>query len=172
MGIPEHLTCFLRFMICIQLYVNQEATVRTAQEKMHWLQFGKTGPRGRVLSACLRDLYAVRFMWNLYAVRFMWNARLDESQARTKTARRNIKSLCYANDTTLLAESEGELKNLWMRVRENEKAHLKDSIQKMKTMASGSITPWQIERRTCGSSDRFYLHGLQNHCRWWLQPWI
>ena len=67
----------------------------------------------------------------------MWNARLDESQARTKTARRNIKSLCYANDTTLLAESEGELKNLWMRVREeNEKAHLKHSIQKRR--------PWHL----------------------------
>ena len=157
MGIPEHLTCFLR-----NLYVNQEAIVRTAQEKMHWFQFGKTRTRGCVLSPCLH---------NLYGECIMWNARLDESQARTKAARRNINSLRYANDTTLLAESGEELKNLWMRVREeNEKAHLKHSIQKMKTVASGSITPWQIERGTCGSS--FYFHGLQSHCRLWLQPWI
>ena len=84
---------------------------------MHWFQFGKTRTRGCVLSPCLH---------NLYGECIMWNARLDESQARTKAARRNIKSLWYANDTTLLAESGEELKNLWMRVREeNEKAHLK-----------------------------------------------
>ena len=124
----------------------------------------KAVPQGCILSPCLH---------NSYAECIMWNARLGESQARIKIARRNIKSLWYADDTTLMAESEEELKSLWMRVREqNEKAGLKHSIQKTNTMASGSITSWQIERGKCGSSDRFYFHGLQSHCRWWLQAWI
>ena len=99
----------------------------------------------------------------------MWNARLEEAQAGIKIARRNINSLRYADDTTLMAESEEELKSLLMKVKvESEKVGLKLNIQKTKIMASGAITSWQINN---GNSDRLYIFGLQNHCRWWLQPW-
>ena len=101
----------------------------------------------------------------------MWNARLDEAPAGIKIAKRNISKLQYANDTTLMPESEEELKSLLMKVKEeSEKAGLKLNTQKTKIMASGPITSWQIEGEK-GSSDRFSLLGLQNHCRWWLQPW-
>ena len=100
----------------------------------------------------------------------MWNARLDEAQAGIKIARRNINNLRYADDTTLMAESEEELKSLLMKVKEqSEKAVLKLNIQKMKIMASGPITSWQIDGETVETvSDYFF--GLQNHCIWWLQP--
>ena len=99
----------------------------------------------------------------------MWNARLDETQARIKIAGRN--NLIYADDTTLMAESE-ELKSLLRRVKEkSEKADLKLNIQKTKIMASGLITSWQIQMGNNGNSDRLYFPGLQNHFRWWLQPW-
>ena len=89
---------------------------------------------------------------------------MDESQAEIKIARRNINNLRYANDTTLMAESEEELQSLLMRVKkESEKAGLKLSIQKLKIMASGLITSWQVDG---GNSDRLYFPGLQNHCRW------
>ena len=95
----------------------------------------------------------------------MGNAGLDVSQARIKTARRNINNLRYADDTTLMAESEEELKSLLMRVKEeSEKAGLKLNIQKMKIMASGLITSWQTDGEKNGSSDRFYFLGLQNPC--------
>ena len=98
----------------------------------------------------------------------MWNAGLDESQAGTKIARRNINNLRYADDTTLMAESE-ELKSLLMK-EESEKVGLKLNIQKTKIMASSPITSWEIDGET-GNSERLYIFGLQNHCRWWLQPW-
>ena len=102
----------------------------------------------------------------------MWNARLDESQAGIKTARRNINNLRYADDTTLMAESEEELKSLLMKVKEEiEKAGLKLNFQKTKIMASSPITLWQSRWGNSGNSDRFSLHVLQNHCGWWLQPW-
>ena len=100
----------------------------------------------------------------------MENARLDEAQARIKVARRNINNLRYADDITLKSESEEELKSLLMKVKEqNEKAGLKLNIQKTKIMASSLITLWQIDGETVEIvSDYFF--GLQNHCRWCLQP--
>ena len=101
----------------------------------------------------------------------MWNAGLDEAQAGIKIARRNINNLRYADDTTLLAESEEELRSLLMKVKEeSEKVGLKLNIQKTKIMASGLITSWQIDREAM-EIVRLYPLGLQNHCRWWLQPW-
>ena len=113
MGIPDHLTCLLR-----NLYVGQEATVRTKHGTTDWFKIGK----GCVLSSSL---------FNLFAEYIMWNARLDESQAGIKIARRNINNLRYVDDTTLKAESEEELKSLLMRVKEkSEKAGLKLNIKK------------------------------------------
>ena len=102
----------------------------------------------------------------------MWNAGLDEAQAGIKIAGRNISNLRYANDTTLMEESEEELKSLLMKVKEeSEKVGLKFNIQKMKIMASGPIASWQIDGETVETVKDFILGGLQNHCRWWLQPW-
>ena len=111
----------------------------------------------------------------------MWNARLDEAQARIKIAGRNINNLRYADNTTLMAESEEELKSLLMKVKgESEKvglklniqkAGLKLSIQKMKIVASGLITSWEIDGETVETVSDSIFGGLQNHCRWWLQPW-
>ena len=102
----------------------------------------------------------------------MWNAGLDEAQAGIKIARRNINNLRYAGDTTLMAESEEELKSLLMKVKEeSEKAGLKLNIQKTKIIASGPITSWQIDGETMETATDFILGGLQNHCRCWLQPW-
>ena len=100
----------------------------------------------------------------------MWNARLDEAQAGIKIARRNICNLRYADDTTLMAESE-ELKSLLMKVKEeSEKVGLKLNIQKTKIMASGPTISWQIDGETMETVTDYFF-GLQNHCRWWLQPW-
>ena len=100
----------------------------------------------------------------------MWNAGLDEAQAGIKIARRNINNLRYADDTTLMAENE-ELKSLLMKVKEeSEKVGFKLNIQKTKIMASGPITSWKIDGERM-ETVRLYFLGLQNHCRWWLQPW-
>ena len=132
MGIPDHLTCLLR-----NLYTGQEATVRTGHGTTDWLQIGKGVRQGCILSPCL---------FNLYAEYIMCNARLDEAQAGIKIAGRNINNLRYADDTTLMAESEEELKSFLMTVKEeSEKAGLKLNIQKAKTMASGPISSWQID---------------------------
>ena len=97
----------------------------------------------------------------------MRNAGLEEEQAGMKIARRNINNLRYAGDTTLMAESEEELKSLLMKVKEeSEKVGLKFNIQKTKIMASGPITSWQIVWGSSGNSVRLYFWGLQNHCRW------
>ena len=102
----------------------------------------------------------------------MWNARLDESQAGIKIAGRNINNLRYADDITLMAESEKELKNHLMDVKEeSEKAGLKLNIEKTNIMASGPITSWQIDGETMETVTDFIFWGLQNHFRWWLQPW-
>ena len=102
----------------------------------------------------------------------MWNARLDEAQAGIKIAGRNINNLRYADDTTLMEESEEERKSLLMKVKEeSEKVGLKLNIQKTKIMASGPITSWQIDGETMETVRDFILGGFQNHCRWWLQPW-
>ena len=99
----------------------------------------------------------------------MWNAGLDKSQAGIKFTRRNVNNLRYADTTILMAESEEELKSLLMKVKEeSEKVGLKLNIQKMKIMASGPIISWQIDGETMAD---FILGGLQNHCRWWRQPW-
>ena len=102
----------------------------------------------------------------------MWNARLDEAQAEIKIAGRNINNLRYTDDTTLMAESEEELKSLLMKVKEESEKFvgLKLNIQKIKIMASGPITSWQIDGETVETVADF-IFGLQNHCRWWLQPW-
>ena len=102
----------------------------------------------------------------------MRNAVLEEAQAEIKIAGRNISNLRYADDTTLMAESEEELKSLLMKVKvESEKVGLKLNIQKTKIMASGPITSWEIDGETVETVLDFILWGLQNHCRWWLQPW-
>ena len=132
MGIPDHLTCLLR-----NLYAGQEATVRTGHGTTDWFQIGKGVRQGCILSLCL---------FNSYAGCTMGNAVLDNSQPGIKIAQRNTNNLRYADDTTLMAESEKELKRLLMSVKEDsEKAGLKLNIQKMKIMASSSITSWQIE---------------------------
>ena len=101
----------------------------------------------------------------------MRNAGLDEAQAGIKIAGRNINNLKYADDTTLMAESE-ELKSLLMKVKvESEKIGLKLNIQKMKIMASGPITPRQVDGETVETVSDFICGGSKNHCRWWLQPW-
>ena len=102
----------------------------------------------------------------------MRNPGLGEAQAGIKIARRNINNLRYADDTTIVAESEEELKSLLMKLKEeSEKVGLKLNIQKSKIMASGPVTSWQIDGETVATVADFILGGLQNHCRWWLQPW-
>ena len=101
----------------------------------------------------------------------MWNAGLDEAQAEVKISGRNINNLRYVDDTTLIAESEEELKSLLMKMKEeSENIGLKLNIQKTKIMASGPITSWQIDGETMETVTDYFL-GLQNHCRWWLQSW-
>ena len=129
MEILDYLSCLLR-----NLYAGQEATVRTGHGTTDWFQFGKGVRQGCIGSPCL---------FNLYAEYIMRNAGLDEAQAGVEIARRNINSLRYADDTTLMAESEEELKSLLKKVKEdNEDVGLKLNIQKTKIMASGPITPW------------------------------
>ena len=102
----------------------------------------------------------------------MRNAGLEEAQARIKISERNINNIRYADDTALMAESEEELKSLLMKVKEEcEQVDLKLNIQKTKIMASGPITSWEIDGETVETVANFILGGLQNHCRWWLQPW-
>ena len=124
MGIPDHLTCLLR-----NLYAGQEAVVRTGHGTTHWFQIGKGVHQGRILSPCL---------FNFDAEYIMRNAGLEEAQAGVKIARRNINNLRYADDNTLMAESEEELNSLLMKVKEeSEEIGLKLNIQKTKIMASG-----------------------------------
>ena len=132
MGIPDHLTCLLR-----NLYAGQEATVKTGHGTTDWFQIGKGVRQGCILSPCL---------FNCYAGCIMRNAGLEEGQARIKIARRNINNLRYSDDTTLKAESEEELRSLLMKVKEeSEKVGLKLNMQKMKIIASGPFTSWQID---------------------------
>ena len=153
-GISDHLTCLLR-----NLYAGQEATVRTGHGTTDWFQIGKGVHQGCILSPCL---------FNFYAEYIIRNARLDEAQAGIKTARRNINNLKYTDDTTLMAESEEELKSLLMKVKEkSEKVGLKLNIQKTKIMASGPITSWEIDGETVETMSDFILRGP----RWWLQSW-
>ena len=146
---PDHLTCLLR-----NLYAGQEVTVGTGHETTDWSQIGKGVHQGCIVSPCL---------FNLYEGYIIRNSGLEEAQAGIKSAGTNINNLRYEDDTTLMAKSE-ELKNLLMKVKEeSEKGGLQLNIQKIKIMASGSITSWQIDGETVAD---FIFGGLQNHCRW------
>ena len=146
MGIPDHLTHLLR-----NPHAGQKATVRTGHGTTDWLQIGKGIPQGCILSPCL---------FNLYAEYIMRNAGLEEAQAGIKIAERNSNNLRYADDTTLMAESEEELKSLLMKVKEeSEKVRLKLNIQKNKIMASGPITSWEIDGETVETVADFIFLG-------------
>ena len=146
MGISDHLTCLLR-----NLYAGQEATVRSGHATADWFQIGKGVRQGCILSPCL---------FNFYAECIMRNAGLEETQAGIKIARRNTNNLRYADDTTLMAESEEELKSLLMKVKEeSEKVSLKLNVQKTKIMASGPITSWEIDGETVETVADFILGG-------------
>src|SRR5574337_1058800 len=135
MGIPDQLSCLLR-----NLYAGQEARVRTGHGTTDWFQIRKRVRQGCILSPCL---------FNLYAEYIMRNAGLEEVQTGIKIARRNINNLRYADDTTLMVESEEDLKSLLMKVKEeSEKVVLKLSIQETKIMPSGPITSWQVDWET------------------------
>ena len=136
------------------LYAGQEATVRVGHGTTDWFQIGKGIHQGCILSPCL---------FNLHAEYIMRNAGLDEAQAGIKTAGRNISNLRYADDTTLLAESEEELKSLLMKVKEEgEKVGFKFNIQKTKIMASGPITSWQIDEETVETVADFFFLGSKS----------
>ena len=146
MGIPDHLICLLR-----NLYAAQEATVKTGHGTTDWFQIGKGVHQSCILSPCL---------FNFYAEYIMRNAGLEEAQAGIKIAGRNINNLRYADDTTLMVESEEELKSLLMKVKkEIEKVGLKLNIQKLKIMASGSITSWEIDGETVDTVSDFIFGG-------------
>ena len=146
MGIPDHLTCLLR-----NLYAGQEETVRTGHGTTDWFQIGKGVRQGCILSPCLS---------NLYAEYIMRNAGLEETWAGIKIAERYINHLRYADDSTLMAESKEELRNLLMKVKEeSEKVGLKLNIQKTKIMASGPITSWQIDGETVETVSAFIFLG-------------
>ena len=151
MGISDDLTCLLR-----NLYAGQEAIVRTGHGTTDWFQIGKGVRQGYILSPCL---------FNFYAEYIMRNAGLGEAQARIKIAGRNINNLRYADDITLMAESEEELKSLLMKVKEeSEKVGLKLNIQKTKIMASedqasGPITSWEIDGETVETVSDLFCGG-------------
>ena len=154
MRILDQLTCLLR-----NLYAVQKATVRTGHGTTDWFQIRKGVRQGCILSPCL---------FNFYAEYIMWNARLDEAQAGITIAGGNINNFRYADDTTLMAESE-ELKSLLMK-EESEKVGLKLNIQKLHH-GIWSHHFMANRWRNSGNSGWFYFSGLQNHCRWWLKPW-
>ena len=145
MGISDHLTCLLR-----NLYAGQEATVRTGHGTTDWFEIGKGVRQGCILSPCL---------FNLNAEYIMRNTGLEEAQAGIKIAGKNISNLRYADDTTLMAESEEELKSLLKVKEESEKVGLKLNIQKMKIMASGLITIWEIDGETVETVSDFIFLG-------------
>ena len=146
MEIPHHLTCLLR-----NLYAGQEATVRTEHRTTDWFQIAKGVRQGCILSPCL---------FNLCAEYIMRNSGLEETQAGIKIAGRNFNNLRYADDTTLMAESEEQLQSLLMKVKEeSEKVGLKLNIQKTKITASGPITSWQIDWETVETVSDFIFLG-------------
>ena len=148
MGIPDHLTFLLR-----NLHTGQEATVSTGHGTTDWFQIGKGVGQACILSPCL---------FKLYAEYIMRNTGLEEAQAGIKIARRNINNFRYADDTTLMAESEEELKSLLTKVKDkSEKVGLKLSIQKTKTMASCPITSWQIDGETVETVADFIFLGFR-----------
>ena len=151
MGIPDHLTSTLSPYLLRNLYAGQEATVRAGHETMDWYQIGKGVRQGYILST---------YLFNLYAEYIMRNAGLDKAQAGIKIAKRNVNNLRYADDTILMAESQEELKSLLMKVKEeSEKVGLQLNIQKVKIMASGPITSWQIDGETMETVTEFIFLG-------------
>ena len=145
-GIPDHLNCLVR-----NLYAGQEATFRNGHGTTDWFQIGKGVSQGWILSPCL---------FNLYAGYIMRNSGLEEAQAGIKIARKNINNLRYADDATLMAESEEELTSLLMKVKEeSENVGLKLNIQKTKIMASGPTTSWEIDRETVETVSDFIFLG-------------
>ena len=133
------------------LYAGQEATVRTGHGTTYWFQTGKGVHQGCILSPCL---------FNLYAEYIMRNTGLEEAQAGIKIPRRNINNLRYADDTTLMAESEEEVNSLLMKVKEEgEKVGLKLNIQKTKIMESGPITSWEIDGDTVETVRLYFFFG-------------
>ena len=174
MGIPDHLICLLR-----NLYAGQEAAVRPGHGTTDWFQIGKGVRQGCILSPCL---------FNLHAEYIMRNAGLEEAQGGIKISGRKINNLRYADDTTtLMAESEEELKSLLKVEEESEKVGLKLNIQKTKIMASNPITSWQIDGETMETASHFIFWGSKitadgdcSHeikrrlllgviCPWWLR---
>ena len=146
MGMPDHLNCLLR-----NLCAGQQETVRTGHGTTDWFQIGKGVCQGCILSPCL---------FNLYAEYIMRNAGMEEAQAGIKIASRNINNLRYADDTTLMAESEEELKSFLMKVKEESgKVGLKLNIQKTKIMASGPITSWEVDGETGKTVSDFIFLG-------------
>ena len=162
-GIPDHLTCLLR-----NLYAGQEATVKTGHGTTDWFHVEKGVCQGCILSPCL---------FNLYAEYIMRNVGLNEEQVGIKIARRNINNLRYADDTTLLAETEEELKSLLMKVKEeSEKVGLKLTIHKTKIMAPSPITSWQIDGETVETVGDFIFLGSKiiadGDCRHEIKRWF
>ena len=149
MGIPDHLTCLLR-----NLYAGQEATVRTGHRTTDWFQIGKEVHQGCILSPSL---------FNFFAEYIMINAGLEETQAGIKIAWRNLNNLRYADDTTLMAESEEELKGLLMKV--NRRVIKLVKAQHSENEDHGIWSHYFMGNRW-GNSIRLYFFGLQNHCRW------
>ena len=154
MGIPDHLICLLRNLYAGQeatVRTGHEATVRTGHETTDWFQIGKGVHQGCILSPCL---------FNLYAEYIMRNAGMEEAQSGIKISRRSINNLRYADNTTLMAESEEELKSLLVKVKvESEKVGLKLNIQKTKIMASGPIISWHIDGETVETVSDFMFLG-------------
>ena len=148
MGIPDHLICLLR-----NLFAGQEATVRTGHGTTDWFQIGKGVCQGCILSPCL---------FNFYPEYIMRNTGMEEAQVGIMIAGRNINNLRYADDTTLMAESEEELQSLLMQVKEeSEKVGLKLNIHKTKIMASGPITSWHIGGETMETVTDFIFLGFK-----------
>ena len=146
MRIPDHLTCLLR-----NLYASQKTTVRIGHRTTDWFQIGKGIRQGCILSP---------YLFNFYAEYIMRNAGLDETQAGIKIAGRNINNLRYADDTTLMAECEEELKSLMLKVKEeSEKVGLKLNIQKTKIIVSCPIISWEIDGETVETVSDFILGG-------------
>ena len=139
----------IHFELIFNLYAGQEATDRTGRGTTDWFQIGKGICQGCILSPCF---------FNLYAEYIMRNAGLEEAQVGVKIARRNVNNLRYADDTTLMAESEEELKSLLMKVKEeSEKVGLKLNTQETKIVASGPITSWQIDGETVETVSDYFL---------------
>ena len=157
MGIADHLTCLLR-----NLYAGQEATVRTGHGTTDWFQIEKGIRQGCILSPCL---------FNLYAEYIMRNAGLEETQVGIKISRRNINNLTCADDTNLVEKWRGTKKPLDESERGEWKSWLK--AQHSENEDHGIRSHHFMENRwgNSGNSVTLYFLGLQNHCRWWLQPW-